>query len=79
MTEGASCRKTLRAPGSLQLGNWALKTSDRRGQDKAHKVRAVGLDGQHQRIAAIRQTLRNIGHTLRLSATRYRRSPFDTP
>src|SRR3984885_3091833 len=32
----------LRVFGSLQLGNWALRASDRRGQDKARKVRAVG-------------------------------------
>ena len=42
MTESASCRIRLRALGSLQLGSWALETSDRRRQDKAHKVRAVG-------------------------------------
>lgn len=42
MTGDASYRKPLRALGSLQLGNWALKTSDRRRQDKARKVRAVG-------------------------------------
>jgi hypothetical protein len=32
----------LRALGSLQLGNWAQETSDRRGQDKSRKVRPVG-------------------------------------
>lgn len=42
MTERASCLMLLRALGSLQLGNWALMTGDRRGQDKARKVRAVG-------------------------------------
>jgi hypothetical protein len=42
MTESASCRMRLRALGSLQFGNWALETSDRGGQDKARKVRAVG-------------------------------------
>ena len=42
MTESASCHKPLRVLGSLQLGNWALGTSDRGGQDKARKVRAVG-------------------------------------
>jgi hypothetical protein len=42
MTEIASCRMPLRVLGSLQLGNWALGTSDRGGQDKARKVRAVG-------------------------------------
>jgi len=64
--------------GSLQLGNWALGTSDRGGQDKARKVRAVGRDGLRQEIPAIRQTLRNIDRTLRCFGTRYRRSIFDT-
>jgi hypothetical protein len=32
----------LRLVGSLQLGNWAPERSDRGGQDKARKVRAVG-------------------------------------
>ena len=42
MTASASCRDPLCALGNLQLGNWAQGTSDRRGQDKARKVRAVG-------------------------------------
>ena len=42
MTESAVCRNPLLVPGSLQLGNWAQETSDRGGQDKARKVRAVG-------------------------------------
>jgi hypothetical protein len=42
MTGSESRRKPLRALGSLQLGSWALETSDRRRQDKARKVRAVG-------------------------------------
>lgn len=42
MTESASCRMRLRALGSLLLGNWALETSDRGGQDKSRKVRTVG-------------------------------------
>ena len=79
MTEGASCRKPLRALGSLRLGSCALETSDRGGQDKARKVRAVGRDGEHWEILAIQQTLRHIRRTLRLSGTRYRRSTFDTP
>jgi hypothetical protein len=78
MTGSASCRKPLRALGSLQLGNWALETSDRGGQDKAHKVRAVGRDGCCLKIPAIEQTLHHIRRTLRLSGTRYRRSTFHT-
>jgi hypothetical protein len=42
MIESASCRSPLRAVGSLQLGDLAQETSDRGGQDKARKVRAVG-------------------------------------
>jgi hypothetical protein len=34
----------LRVLGSLQLGDWAQETSDRGGQDKARKVRAVGRE-----------------------------------
>jgi hypothetical protein len=81
MTASACCREPRRVLGSLQLGIWAQETSDRRGrgQDKARKVRTVGRDGQHRRIPAIRQTLRNIERTLRCSGTCYRRSTFDTP
>lgn len=42
MTESAFCRMRHPALGSLQIGSWALETSDRGGQDKARKVRAVG-------------------------------------
>jgi hypothetical protein len=35
-------RKPPRVLGSLKLERWALRRSDRRGQDKARKVRAVG-------------------------------------
>lgn len=42
MTNSASCRTPLRVLGSVQLGDWARETSDRGGQDKARKVRAVG-------------------------------------
>jgi hypothetical protein len=66
------CRK----PAARELG---AGTSDRGGQDKARKVRAVGRDGKHWEIPAIQQTLRRVRRTLRLSATRYRRSTFDTP
>ena len=57
MTESASCRKPLRALGSLQLGNRAPETSDRRGQDKARKVRAVGRgeEGSNFNHAGVRR------------------------
>jgi hypothetical protein len=78
MTGSASCRKPLRALGTLQLGNWAQGTSDRRGQDKARKVRALGRDGCDPKIPANLQTLRHIGRTLRRSGTFYGHSTFDT-
>jgi hypothetical protein len=78
MTGSASCWKLRRAPGCQQLGNWALERSDRGGQDKAHKVRAVGWDGCNLKIPALPQTLHNVDCTLRCSTTRYRRSTFDT-
>jgi hypothetical protein len=78
MGRTACCRKSPRVPRVSWLGSWALGTSDRGRQDKARKVRAVGRDGEHREIAAIQQTLRTIERTLRLLATRYRRSTFDT-
>jgi len=78
MTGIAFCRNLSGVIESEILGEWVLGTSDRRGQDKARKVRAVGRDGLRQKIPAIRQTLRNIDRTLRCFGTRYRRSTFDT-
>jgi len=78
MTGIAFCRNLSGVFESEKLGEWVLGTSDRRGQDKARKVRAVGRDGLRQKIPAIRQTLRNIDRTLRCFGTRYRRSTFDT-
>ncbi len=42
MTRTAFFRKSPRVPGVCWLGSWAVGTSDRGGQDKARKVRAVG-------------------------------------
>jgi hypothetical protein len=42
MTRTAFCRKSPRVPRVCWLGSWALGTSDRGGQDKNRKVRAVG-------------------------------------
>ena len=42
MGRTACCRKSPRVPRVSWLGSWALGTSDRGGQDKARKVRAVG-------------------------------------
>ena len=77
MTRTAFCRKSPRVPTVCWLGSWALGTSDRGGQDKARKVRAVGRleDGSNfnhtSNIAKIRRTLR-------FSTTRYRTTTFDT-
>jgi len=67
----------LRVHGSVQLGDWALGMSDRGGQDKARKVRAVGRleDGSNFNHTP---NIAKIQRTLRYSATRYHRSTFDT-
>ena len=77
MTNSASCRMPLRVLGSVQLGDWARETSDRGGQDKARKVRAVGRleDGSNFNHAP---NIAKIQRTLRFSTTRYRTTTFDT-
>ena len=77
MTARVSCRNPLCALGSLQLGNWARETSDRGGQDKARKVRAVGRleDGSNFNHAP---NIAKLQRTLRFSATRDRTTTFDT-
>ena len=77
MTASVSCRNPLCAPGSMQLGNWALGTSDRGGQDKARKVRAVGRleEGSNFNQAP---NIAKIKRTLPFSTTRYWITTFDT-
>ena len=77
MTGSAFRCKLLRALGSLQLGNWARETSDRGGQDKARKVRAVGRleDGSNFNHAP---NIAKVQRTLRFSTTRDRTTTFDT-
>ncbi len=77
MTESASCRMPLRVLGSLQLGNWAQETSDRGGQDKARKVRAVALleDGSNFNQAP---NIAKIQRTFPFPTTRYWITTFDT-
>ena len=77
MTENASCRKQLRVVGSLQGGNWALGTSDRGGQDKARKVRAVGRleDGSNFNQVP---NIAKIQRTFPFPTTRYWITTFDT-
>jgi len=77
MTARVSCRNPLCALGSLQLGNWARETSDRGGQDKARKVRAVGRleEGSNFNHAS---NIAKVQRTLRFSTTRDRTTTFDT-
>ena len=77
MTEIATCRMPLRVLGSLQLENWALGTSDRGGQDKARKVRAVGW-GEEDSYFNHAPNIAKIRRTLPFSTTRYRTTTFDT-
>ena len=77
MTASVFCRNPLCALGSLQLGNWARETSDRGGQDKARKVRAVGRleEGSNFNHAP---NIAKVQRTLRSSTTRDRTTTFDT-
>jgi hypothetical protein len=77
MIASVSCRNPFCALGSLQFGNWAQGTSDRGGQDKARKVRAVGRleDGSNFNHAP---NIAKVQRTLRFSATRDRTTTFDT-
>ena len=77
MTGSAFRCKLLRALGSLQLGNWTLETSDRGGQDKARKVRAVGRleEGSNFNHAS---NIAKVQRSLRFSTTRDRTTTFDT-
>jgi hypothetical protein len=77
MIASVSCRNPFCALGSLQFGNWAQGTSDRGGQDKARKVRAVGRleEGSNFNHAP---NIAKIQRTLPFSTTRYRTTTFDT-
>ncbi len=77
MTARVSCRNPLCALGSLQFGNWARETSDRGGQDKARKVRAVGRleDGSNFNQAP---NIAKIQRTFPFPTTRYWITTFDT-
>ena len=77
MTESASCRMPLRVLGSLQLGNWAQKTSDRGGQDKNRKVRTVGLMRNSAELRLV-ANIANASRTLPFSTTHNRTTTFDT-
>jgi hypothetical protein len=78
MTGIAFCRKTRGFLESLELGIWALGASDRRWQDKARKVRAVGWGRKQQQAPTTWPTLRNIRRNFHVSATRHCCSAFHT-
>ena len=78
MTAFAFSGEWLRVLRRFRLTRWALGTSDRGGQDKARKVRAVGWGLEYPRIPVVLQTLRKIPRNLRFCASRYCRSAFDT-
>jgi hypothetical protein len=78
MTGIAFCRKPPPALACSKLMRWALGRSNRRGQDKARKVRAVGWGRVERRNPVIPQTLRNSYRKLDFSATCYRRLDFRT-
>jgi hypothetical protein len=62
MTRTASCRKSPRAPRVCWLGSWALGTSDRGGQDKARKVRAVGRGEESRNFKHLPNILHHLAH-----------------
>jgi hypothetical protein len=76
MTGIALCHAP-RVVGTVKLWKWALRASDRRGQDKSRKVRTVGWvrnSVKFRLVAHIAKFSRNLD----LSVTRYRRSTIDT-
>jgi hypothetical protein len=77
MTNSASFRMSPRVLGSLPLGDWALGTSDRGGQDKSRKVRTVGWVRNSAKFRLVRNIAR-VSRNLLFSATHYRPSTFDT-
>jgi hypothetical protein len=77
----AFCRNSLRTIVSFGVGNRALETSDRGGQDKARKVRAYGrLEdsskfNQTSNIAAHRVHIEIFDNTLSPLNNRHLMSP----
>jgi len=78
MTGTAVCRILSGVLESEKLGEWVLGAGDRRGQDKARKVRAVGCGWVERRIPAIPQTLCSARRNLQFVAKSYCRSAFGT-
>jgi hypothetical protein len=78
MTTIALCRTEPESLGRFFPARWARERDNRRGQDKARKVRAVGCGWVERRIPAISQTLCSTRRNLRFLAKCYCRSAFDT-
>lgn len=77
MTTIAFCPKPPRAHGSFRIGNWALRMSDRGGQDKARKVRVAGRLEEASNFNHA-PNIAKILCTLPVSTTRDRVTTFDT-
>ena len=77
MDRTACCRNRLRVFENLQLGNWALGTGDRGGQDKSRKVRTVGWVRNSAKFKLVRNIAR-VSRNLRSSTTHCRLTTFDT-
>jgi hypothetical protein len=77
MTGIAFCREPPPALARSKLMRWELGGSDRRGQDKARKVRAVGR-GEEVSNFKYAPNIAKIQRTLSFSTMRYCRSTFDT-
>jgi hypothetical protein len=78
MTGIAFCREPLPALARSKLMSWALRGSDRGGQDKSRKVRAVGSLRNSLKFGLF-ANLANVSPNLRFSAMHYRPSKFYTP
>ena len=77
MTGIAFCREPLPAPARSKLMRWALRGSDRGGQDKNRKVRTVGWVRNSAKFGLVAH-IAKFSRNLDLSTTRYRRSTIDT-
>jgi hypothetical protein len=73
----AFCREPLRVVGTVKLGKWALRPSDRRWQDKSRKVRSVGCV-RNSAKSGLLANIASVSCNLGFSRTRYRRSTFNT-
>ena len=77
MTAFAFSRQWPRVLEKFRLGGWPLGTSDRGGQDKSRKVRAVGWVRNSAKFRLVRNIAR-VSRNLRFSATHYRPTTFYT-